>query len=156
MDFKTGQQIHHQKRSLGAGTKADRPSQAHPPHHTKRWFPIRFGLETSRPTTLVHQKIASNLLRLGVSLLSTATSISLLSLPVYAEGSRNLYPSGISGSRANLEWRTSSYGPTSGTNIKRRTLLWVYANSGEYILLGSSAVGRSNGDAATHLALGLC
>ena len=150
MDFKTGQQIHHQKRSLGAGTKADRPSQAHPPHHTKRWFPIRFGLETSRPTTLVHQKIASNLLRLGVSLLSTATSISLLSLPVYAEGSRNLYPSGISGSRANLEWRTSSYGPTSGTNIKRRTLLWVYANSGEYILLGSSAVGRSNGDAVIY------
>jgi len=150
MDFKTGQQIHHQKRSLGAGTKADRPSQAHPPHHTKRWFPVRFGLETSRPTTLVHQKIASNLLRLGVSLLSTATSISLLSLPVYAEGSRNLYPSGISGSRANLEWRTSSYGPTSGTKIKRRTLLWVYANSGEYILLGSSAVGRSNGDAVIY------
>ncbi|WP_224087326.1 hypothetical protein [Nostoc sp. MS1] len=53
-----------------------------------------------------------------------------------AEGSRNLYPSGATGSRANLEWRNENF----ANLIKRRTLLKVYANAGEYILLGSSAV----------------
>ncbi|BAT54767.1 unknown protein [Nostoc sp. NIES-3756] len=56
--------------------------------------------------------------------------------PAQAEGSRNLYPSGASGSRANLEWRNENF----ANLIKRRTLLKVYANAGEYILVGSSAV----------------
>ncbi|WP_375510447.1 lamin tail domain-containing protein [uncultured Nostoc sp.] len=61
-----------------------------------------------------------------------------------AEGSRTLYPSSAtaSSSRANLEWRTNTY----GNLVLRRTLLKVYANKDEYILLGSSAVGITNGD----------
>ena len=61
---------------------------------------------------------------------------------VWAEGSISLFPSGATGNRANLEWRTSSYG---GGLLKRRTLLRVYAKQGEYILVGSSAVGVSSG-----------
>ncbi|BAB74987.1 DUF11 domain-containing protein [Anabaena sp. FACHB-709] len=59
--------------------------------------------------------------------------------PVQAEGSRNLYPASSPGTayRANLEWRTEQ----TGNLITRRTLLKVYAQAGEYILLGSSAVG---------------
>ena len=64
--------------------------------------------------------------------------------PVKAEGSRNLYPSGVGGSRAHLEWRTSSWGPGSTTNLKRRTLLQVYAKQGENILVGSTAMGVNN------------
>ncbi|MEH2264420.1 lamin tail domain-containing protein [Nostoc sp.] len=61
-----------------------------------------------------------------------------------AEGSRTLYPSSASASssRANLEWRTDNYGGL----VLRRTLLKVYANKDEYILLGSSAVGVNNGN----------
>jgi uncharacterized repeat protein (TIGR01451 family) len=66
--------------------------------------------------------------------------------PVKAEGSRNLYPSGETGSRANLEWRTSRYGPTGNNSLLRRTLLQVYAKKDEYILLGSSAMGVDSGD----------
>ncbi|BAY77139.1 hypothetical protein NIES25_35990 [Nostoc linckia NIES-25] len=61
-----------------------------------------------------------------------------------AEGSRTLYPSSapVNSSRANLEWRTDTYGGL----VLRRTLLKVYANKDEYILLGSSAVGVNNGN----------
>ncbi len=61
-----------------------------------------------------------------------------------AEGSRTLYPSNApaSSSRANLEWRTDTYGGL----VLRRTLLKVYANKDEYILLGSSAVGVGSGN----------
>ena len=62
---------------------------------------------------------------------------------VWAEGSRDLFPSGATGNRANLEWRTSSYG---GGLLLRRTLLKVYANAGETILVGSSAVGVGSGN----------
>lgn len=55
---------------------------------------------------------------------------------VAAEGSRSLYPESYADARANLEWRTSAY----GTFLLRRTLLKVYAEEGEYILMGSSAV----------------
>ena len=63
---------------------------------------------------------------------------------VFAEGSRDLYPASATGSRADLEWRTSSYGP-SGSTILRRTLLKVFAEQNEYILVGSSAVGVASG-----------
>lgn len=56
--------------------------------------------------------------------------------PLAAEGSRTLYPEDIAGARANLEWRVSNYGDF----VLRRTLLRVYAEAGEYLLLGSSAV----------------
>jgi LPXTG-site transpeptidase (sortase) family protein len=78
-----------------------------------------------------------NVLIVLATLLQTSTV-------VFAEGSRDLYPNGASGSRGNIEWRTSSYGP-AGSTIYRRTLLQVFANQGEYILMGSSAVGVSLG-----------
>ena len=63
-----------------------------------------------------------------------------------ASGSRDLYPASDEGkpqaARANLEWRTNRY----GNLLLRRTLLHVYATAGEYILVGSSAVGVSSGD----------
>jgi uncharacterized repeat protein (TIGR01451 family) len=72
----------------------------------------------------------------------------LASPAAHAEGSRNLYPNGATGFRANLEWRTSSYGPTTPINnsLRRRMLLKVYANANEYILMGSSAKGIGSGD----------
>ena len=58
-----------------------------------------------------------------------------------------MYPSGATGSRADLEWRTSSYGPTGppDSTLRRRTLLKVFANQNEFILMGSSAVGVVSG-----------
>lgn len=70
---------------------------------------------------------------LALGLLSPA----LGTLPASAEGSRSLYPAGSTGNRGNLEWRTSNYAGA----LRRRTLLKVYVNAGEYILLGSSAAG---------------
>jgi uncharacterized repeat protein (TIGR01451 family) len=62
--------------------------------------------------------------------------------PAAAEGSRNLYSSSPSTSfRANTEWRNDVYGGI----VKRRTLFKVYAQQGEYILMGSSAVGIVKG-----------
>src|SRR5689334_21592261 len=59
--------------------------------------------------------------------------------PALAEGSRDLYPPGGSGSRANFGWRDDAYG---NNLIKRRTLLKVYVKTaGEVILMGSSAIG---------------
>ncbi len=64
----------------------------------------------------------------------------------FASGSRDLYPQSDEGkfqaARANLEWRTNTY----GNLLLRRTLLHVYATAGEYILVGSSAVGVGSGD----------
>ncbi|MTJ50284.1 DUF11 domain-containing protein [Dolichospermum sp. UHCC 0259] len=86
---------------------------------------------------LNHHKILLTSLTL---LLSTLTSSIQ---PAQAEGSRTLYPTNLAGaSRANLEWRTDSY----ANIVRRRTLLKVYANAGEHILLGSSAVGQGSGD----------
>ncbi|MBA3921611.1 MAG: DUF11 domain-containing protein [Nostocaceae cyanobacterium] len=88
--------------------------------------------------------------RYGKLLSSIVFSLVALSLGMrsaHAEGSRTLYPNSappgsINPSRANLEWRNDSY----GSLVKRRTLLKVYANAGENILLGSSAVGVGSGD----------
>ncbi|PZQ90837.1 MAG: hypothetical protein DI534_06535, partial [Leifsonia xyli] len=67
-----------------------------------------------------------------------------------AAGTGSLYPASntsttcaatdTNGCRATIEWRTSAYGPASGTNIKRRTFFNVYAVAGERILLGSSSM----------------
>jgi uncharacterized repeat protein (TIGR01451 family) len=69
------------------------------------------------------------------------------SMPAQAEGSRNLFPAvappgGGNRYRTQMEWRTEVY----GARIRRRTLLKVYAKQGEYILMGSSAVGVDQGD----------
>lgn len=53
-----------------------------------------------------------------------------------AEGSRDLYPNGATGSRANINWRTGIFGQL----LLRRTLFKVYANAGEVILVASTAV----------------
>lgn len=66
----------------------------------------------------------------------------MLAWQVMAEGSRTMYPAGIEGYRANIEWRTSFY----GTFLRRRSLFNLYAQAGEVILLGSSAVGVDRGD----------
>ncbi len=64
--------------------------------------------------------------------------------PAHAEGSRSLYPSSTSGLayRANLEWRTDKYGGL----VTRRTLIKVFAQQGENILVGSSAIGVDSGN----------
>lgn len=86
-------------------------------------------------------------LRQKLSTFALALLISLsAALQAGASGSRDLYPASDNGrpsaSRANLEWRTDTYGGL----LLRRTLLHVYAHTGEYILVGSSAVGVSSGD----------
>src|SRR5580700_11849461 len=84
----------------------------------------------------VHRRgFAAALLSFGV-LIATAAN-------VFADGSKNLYPSGATGSRANTEWRTGSYG--NGV-ITRRTLLHAYATTGEFLLVGSSAIGQGAAD----------
>ncbi|MBI5946227.1 MAG: sortase [Chloroflexi bacterium] len=60
--------------------------------------------------------------------------------PVRAEGSKELVASGL-GKRALTEWRTNT---TAG--LYRRTFFRVYAKPGEYILMGSSAMGLNLGD----------
>ena len=60
-----------------------------------------------------------------------------------AAGSRNLWPNGAAGNRANSEWRTSSYG---GGVLLRRTLVKAFMNSGEVLLLGSSAIAQGTSD----------
>lgn len=89
-------------------------------------------------------------------LLASSLALSICALgywvqPAQAEGSRSLYPSTANANefRANTEWSTKVYGPTGVTpnnSLLRRTLLKVYAKTGEYILLGSSAVGVNNAD----------
>jgi hypothetical protein len=56
--------------------------------------------------------------------------------PAWAEGSRSLYPSTypLGGSRANLDLQP---GQKYVGKVNRRTFLYVYAQAGEYILLGS-------------------
>lgn len=60
----------------------------------------------------------------------------VLSSTTHAEGSRSLYPNGISGARAYMDLSNAS-SLFAGVTA-RRQFLYVYAKSGEYILLGSS------------------
>lgn len=62
-----------------------------------------------------------------------------LSRPVAGVGSGDLFPAPPEAEtewRANIEWRNSLY----GDRLLRRTLFFLYAEAGEYILVGSSAV----------------
>ncbi|MEM6351792.1 MAG: GEVED domain-containing protein [Cyanobacteria bacterium P01_D01_bin.14] len=61
--------------------------------------------------------------------------------PALAEGSRDMFPAGALGNRGNIVWKNNT-----AAGFRDRTLLRVYANAGEYILVGSSAVGVNNGD----------
>ena len=78
---------------------------------------------------------AAALLSIGVLIASAVN--------VLADGSQNLYPSGATGSRANTEWRTGSDGNGA---ILRRTLLHAYATAGEFLLVGSTAMGQGAAD----------
>ena len=64
---------------------------------------------------------------------------------VWAEGSRDLYPSSYpaGGSRATAFYSTDLY----GNLLRSHTIFYVYAKQNEYILLGSSAIGVGSGDA---------
>ncbi|MEO0806439.1 MAG: GEVED domain-containing protein [Cyanobacteria bacterium J06643_4] len=58
-----------------------------------------------------------------------------------AEGSRDMFASGEPGNRGHIVWRNSFR-----SGFRKRTLLRVFANQDDYILLGSSAVGVGQGD----------
>jgi uncharacterized repeat protein (TIGR01451 family) len=92
---------------------------------------------------------AAKLIRVGVGLCLAGISLGSLAPAAQAEGSRTLYPSTANPAtnyRANLEWRTDRYGGTDpASTVPRRSLMKVYAKAGEYILLGSSAVGINTG-----------
>src|ERR1700694_463885 len=60
-----------------------------------------------------------------------------------AAGSKNLWPNGAAGNRANTEWRTGSYGNGA---LTRRTLIKAYMTAGQVLLLGSSAIGQGSSD----------
>jgi hypothetical protein len=89
--------------------------------------------------------LRQQLYALAQALFSTlAVLVMLPAAPLAAEGSVTLYPADASAPyRANLEWRSATYGSTDSPrfNLLRRTLLKLYAEEGEYILLGSSGVG---------------
>jgi uncharacterized repeat protein (TIGR01451 family)/MYXO-CTERM domain-containing protein len=63
--------------------------------------------------------------------------------PAMAAGSGDLWPNLAPGSRANTEWRTDSYG--NGV-LTRRTLIKAYMTTGQFLLLGSSAIGQGSSD----------
>lgn len=69
-------------------------------------------------------------------------ALSTWAQPALAEGSRDMFPSGAQGNRGHMEWQNTVF----SAGFRRRTLLRVFANQGEYILLGSSATGVSQGD----------
>ncbi|MBI3242893.1 MAG: DUF11 domain-containing protein [Chloroflexi bacterium] len=95
-------------------------------------------------TTLITSLLFRSFLRrvLPIALL-LAFALIFAVHPARAEGSRDMFPDPPSGNRTNIEWRNSAYG---GGLLLRRTLFKVFANQNEVILLGSTAVGVTNGD----------
>lgn len=63
--------------------------------------------------------------------------------PAWAEGSRSWYPSTATGHRASLYQTGSPPGSATllGGSLQTRSIFRVYAQAGEYILLGSTATG---------------
>ncbi|MBE9064219.1 DUF11 domain-containing protein [cf. Phormidesmis sp. LEGE 11477] len=84
---------------------------------------------------------ASALRYLASSLSITLCAVGAWSQPVRAEGSRDMFPDGAPGNRGHIIWRSGT-----AAGFRNRTLLRVYAEEDEYILVGSSAVDRRNGD----------
>ncbi len=78
-----------------------------------------------------------------VAMVAALAGILMTAAPAAASGSSNLWPNPPAGSRANLEWRTGSYG---GGLLARRTLVKAFMQAGEVLMLGSSAVGVGLGD----------
>jgi uncharacterized repeat protein (TIGR01451 family) len=118
--------------------------------------------KTSMYRSLTPQTRA-NLLRLASkplkglcsSLVALLCLASVCQQPAQAEGSRTLYPSTATGNRGSLLWVSDKY---LGGKVTIRTIFKVYANAGEYINVGSTAVGAptigtyttSNGDIAIY------
>lgn len=93
------------------------------------------------PHSPTNQTPLSRWSRLCGSLALAICAISAASKVAYAEGSRELTDN--PGARPFLEYRND---PFLGTPIPRRTRIRVYANAGETIYLGSSAVGVGVGE----------
>ena len=89
----------------------------------------------------------------GLCVLAVAGTTAVVAVPASADGSPDLYPTNATCQpnsaggqcRASLEWRTNTYGPP-GSEIVRRTLIDVYAQTGEVLEMGSSAVGQGAAD----------
>jgi hypothetical protein len=94
-------------------------------------FGVRMPLLPQRGARLFH-------LALLLGLLGSSAA------PALAEGSRTMYPSGATGNRAHLDQRSTT--TLAGGAIRARSIFKVYANAGEYIMLGSSAMGSGSGD----------
>ncbi|MBZ0278458.1 MAG: hypothetical protein K8I60_20085, partial [Anaerolineae bacterium] len=79
-------------------------------------------------------------------LILTAILFVLPGALVLADGSRNLYPAGspADASRGNLQFSNNVYGP--GPVMRWRTILYAYMETGESLLMGSSAVGVGAGN----------
>jgi len=78
-----------------------------------------------------------------VAMLAALAGVFLTAAPAAASGSSSLWPSGASGARANTEWRNGSYG---GGLLARRTLVKAFMQTGEVIMLGSSAINQGASD----------
>ncbi|MDJ0676339.1 MAG: hypothetical protein QNJ36_13290 [Calothrix sp. MO_167.B42] len=91
--------------------------------------------------SLSNKASRSGLLLSGLTLLLGVSSS--FSPSAYAEGSRDMFPSGAQGNRGHILWQN---GTTSNGGFKERTLLRVYAEKDQYILVGSSAVGVGSGN----------
>ena len=77
------------------------------------------------------------------ALCAAITVLGAAAQPAMAAGSGNLWPSTATGSRANTEWRTGSYGNGA---LTRRTLIKAYMTTGQQLMLGSSAIGQGVAD----------
>ncbi len=73
-----------------------------------------------------------------VAILCSALAAS--AAPALAEGSRSWYPVGATGNRGSL---FNTGGTLLGGSLNSRTIFRVYAQAGEYIMTGSTAVGNS-------------
>ncbi|MBV8300881.1 MAG: DUF11 domain-containing protein, partial [Candidatus Dormibacteraeota bacterium] len=94
------------------------------------WVTLAAMLPRHRRSTLLAPAVAASLLLVA-------------SMSALAAGSATLFPNGTSGARANTEWRTNVSG--GGVAI-RRTLLHAYLVGGEYLVMGSSAMGQGSAD----------
>ncbi len=89
----------------------------------------------------------------AVLLLCTITILFGIAVNAHGEGSRSLYPAtyaGTNNARANLDL---SAGAKYANVVRRSTFLYVYAQAGEYIVLGSrnrSTTGTTTGDISVY------
>lgn len=85
------------------------------------------------------------LLTLALAVLAAVPATTAAQPPTPDPRGDLLWKSGLQGFRANIEWRSSFYG-AEDTGGRRRTLFRIFAQQGEFILTGSSAIGVNQGD----------